>query len=369
MTNSQKWLTTSLILIFSVLIYLLSPVLTPFLIAAIISYLFNPVVDKLTSCHIPRTLSVTIAFIIILLILLSFIFLIVPIMEKQITVFVKRIPEINKWLANIAWPIINKHFHIKDQINLDHIKNILLEHIDTSGGILNKTWKMASHSGSALIAFLTNLMLIPVLIFYLLCDWNKLIKRIKELLPKRSEKKIMSLVRECGDVLAAFFRGQLLVMLCLGIIYGAGLFAIGLEIGLLIGIIAGLLSIVPYLGFTCGILLAIFASLIQFHNLLHLFLVLIVFGVGSITESFILIPWLVGDHVGLHPLAVIFAIMAFGKLFGFIGVLLAVPISAIIMVFLRQFHKDYLNSCYYNMVINNDKELKNDGSSSNNIKH
>ncbi|MBN1683905.1 MAG: AI-2E family transporter [Gammaproteobacteria bacterium] len=348
MTDSQRWFTTFILLGVTGLIYLLAPVLTPFLIAALIAYLFNPWVDKLTSWKLPRVLSVAVVFLVIIAVVFFLFFLIIPILEKQVVIFVKRIPDINLWLTNVVWPWVDKHFHIKDQIDLNQLKIFLLEHINTGGSILTKTWAMASRSGTAIIEFVTGLVLIPVLSFYLLCDWPRIIQSIKQLLPRRSEKKLVQLVKDCGEVLAAFFRGQLLVMLALGSLYGIGLWAIGLDVGLLIGLMAGLLNIVPYLGFISGLILATIASLVQFHSWIHLIWVLGVFVVGSLTEGFVLTPWFVGDRVGLHPLIVIFAILAFGRLFGFVGVLLAVPVSAVSMVFLRHFHGRYLKSRYYN---------------------
>ncbi|HEX7325631.1 MAG TPA: AI-2E family transporter, partial [Rhodanobacteraceae bacterium] len=170
---------------------------------------------------------------------------------------------------------------------------------------------------------------------------------IDALLPRDAQPTIRRLARETDSVLGAFVRGQLLVMLGLAIYYAVTLKLVGLSVGPLIGMIAGLVSFVPYLGFIIGIVASIIAALAQFHDVFHLVLVLVVFGIGSVLESYILVPKLVGDRIGLHPVAVIFAVLAFGELFGFIGVLLALPLASIAMVLLRFLRERYQASTLY----------------------
>jgi predicted PurR-regulated permease PerM len=165
------------------------------------------------------------------------------------------------------------------------------------------------------------------------------IASVHGLIPKRIEATSVMLVTQCHEVLGAFFRGQLMVMLGLGIIYSTGLWVAGLDLALVIGLLAGLFSIVPYLGFFLGILMAVAAAFFQFYDVWHVISVLIVFGIGQVLETAVLTPLFVGDRIGLHPVAVIFAILAGGQLFGFVGVLLALPIAAVLMVFLRHFRQ------------------------------
>lgn len=354
MTDSQRWFVAFILLGVLGLVYVLSPVLLPFLIATFIAYLFNPWVEKLIYCRLPRILAVSLVFLVILLLLFFFIFLIIPLLEKQLILLIQQIPEINLWLSQVVWPWMNKYIHLQDQFDLNQIKSVLLEHWSTGSTVLSKIWMMASRSGGAVIQWVSNLVLVPVLSFYLLCDWPNIIHQIKLLMPRQSEKKIVELAKECGEVLAAFFRGQLLVMFCLGLIYGFGLWMIGLKVGLLIGLLSGLLNIVPYLGFISGLFSASIASLIQFHSWMHIGLVLMIFIIGSLSESFLLTPWFVGDRVGLHPLLIIFSILAFSQLLGFVGILIAVPVFAVLMVFLRHFRGRYLNSGYYNHKVFDD---------------
>jgi predicted PurR-regulated permease PerM len=187
-----------------------------------------------------------------------------------------------------------------------------------------------------------------VVTFYLLKDWEKMLAGIQQLFPRSVESLWVRFFTECNEVLGAFFRGQLLVMLGLSIYYTIGLRWIGLDLALLIGLCIGLVSVVPYLGFIVGLVLALLTTALQFHDVWHLLYVLMVFAFGSILENVILAPWLVGDRIGLHPVAVIFAVLAGGQLFGFTGVLLALPSAAVIMVLVRYITERYMQSVIYN---------------------
>ena len=201
-----------------------------------------------------------------------------------------------------------------------------------------------SRGGMAVATWLTHLVLIPVVTFYLLRDWDLMVRGIHDLLPRNMEAEISRLASEVDDVLGAFFRGQLMVMLALGVIYAVGLSVVGIELAVLIGLGAGLLSIVPYLGSIVGVVVAAGAAIFQFHDWFHLVMVLLVFGVGQSAEGMFLTPKLVGDQIGLHPVAVIFAVLAGGQLFGFLGILLALPVAAALNVLVRHMHQKYRQS-------------------------
>lgn len=192
-----------------------------------------------------------------------------------------------------------------------------------------------------------NLILIPVVTFYLLCDWERLMRGVKGILPRSAAPTIIRLSKECDLVLGAFFRGQLLVMLFIAVFYSIGLSLIGLNIGIILGIILGIISIVPYLGVVIGVASASIAAYVQFRYFQPVFFVWILFLVGQLVDSFFVTPHLVGDRIGLHPVIVIFAILAGGSLFGFLGVLLALPIAAVIMVWLRFLMERYHESSLY----------------------
>jgi predicted PurR-regulated permease PerM len=197
------------------------------------------------------------------------------------------------------------------------------------------------------VGWVLNLVMVPVVAFYLLRDWDDLVERIHALIPRSIEPVVARLARESDDVLGAFLRGQLSVMLVLGAFYGIGLWLVGVSIGPLIGMIAGLISFVPYLGAITGVVMGVIAALVQYQDWAHVLLVLGVFAIGQTLEGYVLVPKLVGDKIGLHPVAVIFAVLAGGELFGFLGVLLALPAASVVMVVLRYLYERYTASELY----------------------
>ena len=347
MTNSRYWFFLATLLVLGGLLYLLSPVLTPFLIAALLAYMGDPLVDHLDQ-KIPRTLSVLIVFVIISLVVLALIFILLPIVERQLINFVQSLPRFIDWIQQSIFPLLSSTFGLTEEdLNLGELKNALKGHWTKAGGVAAQFVATVSRSGLAVIGWVANIVLIPVLTFYLLRDWDILVEKLRQLIPRRWEAVTVQLVKEANDVLSAFFRGQLMVMLALGAIYSIGLWLVGLDFSLLIGMLAGLVSFVPYLGFIVGITVAGIAAVVQNHDVIHLLPVLAVFGVGQAVESVLLTPLLVGDKIGLHPVAVIFAVLAGGQLFGFFGILLALPVAAVIMVLLRYAYSRYLNSQLY----------------------
>jgi predicted PurR-regulated permease PerM len=233
--------------------------------------------------------------------------------------------------------------------NLDAaaVKQAIADHWQGISQVLTRILSTVGQSGQVLLGWLLYALLIPVVTFYLLRDWDILITHVHDLLPRRHELRITSLARECDEVLAQFLRGQLLVILVLVVLYTAGLWAIGLELAFLVGLLAGLMSFVPYLGVIVGIVTASLAALVQFQDLIHVIYSLIIFGIGQLLEGMVLSPRLIGERIGLHPVAVIFAVMAGGQLFGFFGVLLALPVAAVIVVLLRHSRELYFESDFY----------------------
>jgi predicted PurR-regulated permease PerM len=257
-------------------------------------------------------------------------------------------PEYIAWLQDAVLPKIQALLP-SDWVVLDveHMKEVVADHWRQAGGAGAEFVSRISQSGMTLFGWLANLVLIPVLTFYLLRDWDVLMSRLRELIPRRHEALAVRLAQECDHVLGAFVRGQLSVMLALSVVYALGLLLVGIDGALLIGVVAGLLSFVPYLGFALGIIVAGVTALVQFQDLLHVLLVLAVFGFGQMLESAVLSPYLLGNRIGLHPVAVIFAVMAGGQLFGFVGILLALPVAAVIVVLLRYVHARYRDSELY----------------------
>jgi predicted PurR-regulated permease PerM len=350
MAESQKWFFLIIALIIGILIYLLGPVLTPFMLAALFAYMGDPLVDWLEEKRLSRTLAVTSVFITIILVVTLAMFLIIPAAQGQIQIVVGKMPVYQQWIAEVGLPWLVNFTGI-ETLDVAEVKSMLIQNVKSTSEIAGQLFSHISASSVGIIAWIGNLVLVPVVTFYLLRDWDFLVERIRELIPRNVEPLVSELTVQCDQVLGAFMRGQLMVMLALGIIYAVGLGAIGLDLALLLGMVAGLASIVPYLGFIIGILVSSVAALMQFQDMSVLFYVAIVFTIGQLIEGFLLTPMLVGDRIGLHPVAVIFSIMAGGQLFGFAGVLLALPVAAVIMVLLRFAHLRYIGSNVYGKLV------------------
>lgn len=348
MTSLQQALTVSTIVILLVLVYLLQPILMPFLIGIAIAYLGDPLVDRLEALKVQRTLAVLLVFTLITAVIVGVLLVVLPKIVREMATLIGQIPNMFAWLHKTTSPLFVEYFGVDPfDIKLDELKLALAGNWLKAGGLATTLIREVSQSGLVLIMWATNLALIPVVSFYLMRDWDLLVEKIKVLIPRSSEPTAVKLVSECDEVLSAFIRGQLLIMLILGCVYSLGLWMVGLELAVLLGMLAGLASIVPYLGFIIGIAFAGVAASFQFQEALPLVYVALVFGFGQLLEALVLTPVMVGDRIGLHPVAVIFAILAGGQLFGFVGVLLALPIAAVIMVFIRHLHDSYLTSDYY----------------------
>ncbi len=346
--DSQKWMLLASAIALAVLLYLLSPILTPFFVSALFAYLGDPLVDRLEARKLSRTFSVVIVFVILFLVVTLLLLLLVPMLEHQISYLIGNFPKYIDIVQTRFLPLLaNKLGLDPDVFDLNNMKQVLNQNLKQAGGLAVMVFSSVTQSGMAMLAWVANLVLIPVVTFYLLRDWDILVARIDELLPRKYQPLIARLARESDDVLAAFLRGQFMVMLALGAVYSIGLWIGGLKLALLIGMMAGLVSFVPYLGFILGIIAASIAMLLQSQELMQLIPVFIVFGVGQALEGMVLTPMLVGDRIGLHPVAVIFAVLAGGQLFGFVGILLALPVAAVLAVLLRHAHERYKSSALF----------------------
>lgn len=347
MTEPTSWRYLISLLCAGLLIYLLAPVLSPFAAAAVLAYMANPLVEQLVRWRLTRTLAVVALFIGLTLLLVLLILVLIPLLEKQWLALFAGMMQWLDWLQDKAMPWLQVQLGLSEAPNLGSLKEHVLAQWKSMQGLAARLFGSVSRSGAALLGWLINLLLIPVVSFYLLRDGPRLQAQLRELLPRRIEPEVVQLARAADDVLGQFFRGQLLVMLALAVIYSAGLWLIGLDLALIIGAISGLVSFVPYLGLIIGLLTASIAALMQFHELSPLLYVLLVFGIAQILESVLLTPLLLGDRIGLHPVAVIFAVLAGGHLFGFLGVLVALPVAAVLLVLLRRGRQLYLQSHFY----------------------
>lgn len=327
-STQSTWIFFTLVAI--ALLYLLAPMLTPFLLGALLAYLIDPLVQRLEKWHCPHIVSVILIFLFFFCGMVFLISLIYPLVIKQIETLAAFIPGMVDWFYQIGIPWLTQH------IDLNALKTSLPATLSKSAWIASTFLK----SSFAAIHTLIYIILTPVVTFYLLRDWKIVLHGIKQLLPNDIAPTVIQLAKDCDEVLGAFIRGQLLVMLCLGLIYATGLSLVGLKLGLTIGLIGGLLSIVPYLGSFFVLTSAVIAALVQMGSYQAVLEVLIVFLTGQIIEGYFLTPYFVGGRIGLHPVAVIFSIMAGGTLFGFFGVLLALPVAAVLMACFRFFRSN-----------------------------
>lgn len=334
-------------------IYLLKPIVIPFVAAFFIAYLFSPLVDVLVKIKLPRWLAISVVFIGIGVTLTVVLWFLVPLVWKQLMYARDSIPAGIHWINATFLPWLSETFDLVPmELDTDQISKVAMEYVQTnysSDSVQTFALRLAQ-SGLNFIQLGGLIVLIPVISFYFLLDWNRMLQSFRRLIPRPYEASTLTIIRECHSVLGAFVKGQFLVMLLLGIIYAVGLQLIGLEVGLIIGMIAGLASIIPYLGFAVGIIAAIIASLFQFGlDWVHLLLVGGVFLFGQMVEGYVLQPFLLGDKIGLSPVAVVFAVLAGAQLAGFLGMLIALPVAAVIVVLLRHARDNYEKSRLYGL--------------------
>ena len=331
----RKILLLSVTVVGGYLLYLLAPILTPFVASALLAYVGDPAVDRLQGWKIPRTPAVLIVFLVTLLTLALLVLLIVPLAVAQVNALVDRLPAYAQWLEANVLPRLTALMDSEDLTSDVGISAFIAENASVAGSWGAHVFGSVSRSGSLLLSGLLSLLLVPVLTFYLLRDWDHVVAAIGRLIPPDRQPAAFELARESDAVLGGFLRGQLLVMTGLAIIYSGGLAILGLDFAFAIGVLSGVVSFVPYLGFIIGIGLAGLSALVEGGSLLLLAGVVAVFAIGQLVEGMFLTPRLVGSRIGLHPVVVIFAVLAGGQLFGFFGILLALPAAAVLSVMIR----------------------------------
>jgi len=323
------------------LLYLLAPVLTPFIAAALLAYIGDPLADRLQKFRLPRTLAVATVFLITFLFLALLFLLVGPLIRQQIATLFASLPSIVSQIEQVWLPGVAEFFDLElgDDVGLGAF---LAQYKDMAGSWGGTLLSSVTSTGSMLAAAVLSLFLIPILTFYLLRDWDSIISHIAALLPSSQRETIVELARQTDEILGAFLRGQLMVMFALAVIYSLGLTLVGLEFAIAIGVVSGLVSFVPYLGFVFGIGIASLTVVLEPNPLLHLIGVVATFTIAQMFEGSFLTPKLVGDKIGLHPVLIIFAIAAGGQLFGFFGILLALPAAAVLSVLVRFAYDRYL---------------------------
>jgi predicted PurR-regulated permease PerM len=329
------------------LLALLSPILTPFLLAGILAYVCNPLVDRLQAWRLPRLAAVLAVLLLLAGILVGLVLVVVPLLVDEASLLAERLPDAVALANEKVAPWLRETFGIRLRLDPASLRKLAADNMGSLQGLAQHIFESLKIGGVALVGLLVNLLLAPVVMFYLLLDWHALLERIDAAIPRNWHEKAVTMAREVDVVLSQFLRGQILVMATLAAYYSLALWIADIPSALAIGLLTGLLIFIPYIGFATGFLLALLVAALQFAGFGPIIAVLAIYGVGQLLESFVLTPYLVGERIGLHPLAVIFALMAFGQLFGFFGVLLALPASAALLVALRELRRLYLASRFY----------------------
>jgi predicted PurR-regulated permease PerM len=343
--QTLSWLLIALVGV--LLVWLLSPVLTPFLIAGVLAYMLLPPVERLVKRRVPRVLAVTVVEVLAFVIMLAVLLLIVPIISKELPLLREQLPLLAEKLNTTVSPWLAQ-FGITVALDGASIKAFVVKYLgaNVEDG-LAAALSSARIGGSFVLALIGNAVLIPAVLFYLLMDWPQLSKRAHNLIPPRLRDRVNSFLDESDTMLGQYLRGQLLVMVILAVYYSVGLALFGFDLAVPVGVFTGLAVFIPYLGFGLGMVLALLAGVLQFASWYGLIAVAVVYGLGQVLESFFLTPRLVGERIGINPLTVIFALLAFGHLAGFVGVLIALPVCAVLVVAAGRLHKLYVESKLY----------------------
>src|SRR5689334_11620802 len=325
----------------------LGSVLTPFLIGAILAYLGRPAVNRAEARGVPRSVSTLLVILFIGVLLAALFLVLIPLVQSEVSSVTRRVPDLFAQFTDRVAPFLEEKFGITLALDFESIRAFISDNAEEARDLSLRLLSGVKAGGAIALSVLVYLALIPVVMFYLLRDWNVILDRVDDLLPRRWGPKVRTVAREVDGVLAEFLHGQLLVMVALAAYYAVALSVVRLDHAIAIGILTGLLVFIPYVGFGLGFLLGMTAAILERHGWPGFSAVLSVYCLAQLLESYVLVPFLVGDRIGLHPLAVIFALLAFGELFGFAGVLMALPVSAMLLVGLRHLRRAYVDSPVY----------------------
>lgn len=343
--NWLIWLT--LLVLFCAAVYVLRSVLLPFVAGIVLGYLFDPLASRFEKWGLSRTVATVLVFIAVIMVAVPAFILLFGVIDEQLTVFVEAAPKYMASFVKRMEPVLAGLQERFPDLEIVNIKAMFKDNMTNGLQFSGKVLKGLINNGFALINLLSLLLITPIVAFYMLRDWDTFVKKVDNLLPRKSKPAIRAQFRQIDRALSGFIRGQLSVCLILGTFYSVGLRIVGLELGLLVGFISGLISFIPYVGSISGFVVSIVLALAQFDDAAKVLEVAAVFGVGQFIEGNFLTPKLVGDNVGLHPVWVMFALLAGGVLLGFLGLMIAVPVAAIIGVWVRYAIENYKKSHLY----------------------
>jgi predicted PurR-regulated permease PerM len=343
----QLWAWLAIATAVAFLFWLLAPILAPFLFGAILAYILDPIVERLTRRYIPRTLAVLVVMLLVFALFVALLLVVLPLLYKETRLLVEKLPAFLDWTNQHAAPWLKQKFDLEMQFDVQTVKQMARDAFAGNDDLMKRLLSSVGVGGLAVLSFIVNLVLVPVVLFFLLRDWNTLLPNVERLIPPRVRPKALAMAREVDAVLAEYLRGEVLVIFIMSTYYVVALSLARLEFALPIGIITGLAVIVPFVGISIGVFLATAAALLQFDNLTGVLWVWLAIGLGQALEGMLVTPLILGNRIGLHPVAVIFALLAFGQVFGFFGVLLALPASAVVLVGLRHLRAAYVASPLY----------------------
>ncbi len=332
---------------FLFIIWALSPMLLPFVAGLAIAYFLNPLVVALRRFNLSRATGASVIILCAILAAVAIVLLILPLLQNQVTALVNAVPAYNATLHNKIMPWLMTMLDKFSPEDVEKIRNAASEHIGEAINWVAQFFKRILTGGLAIFDVLTLVFITPLVAFYVLRDWEHLTKTIDRALPRKHYAVIREQLNRIDQTLAGFVRGQSLVCLSLGTIYAVGLTLVGLDFGVAIGLTAGILSFIPYVGSSFVLVTGLVLGAVQFGDWPHVAGILVVFAVGQIMEGYVLTPKLVGDRVGLHPVWIMFGLFAGASLLGFLGMLIAVPVSAVIGVLVRFAMQQYQASSYY----------------------
>jgi predicted PurR-regulated permease PerM len=329
------------------ILWVLRPILLPFVAGLAIAYFLNPVVDDLASRKIPRFLGALFVLAGFAVIISLVALLILPLLQDQVGALINTIPDYTQRVHAHLIPWFDTWLARFSPDDVQKIRDAAGQYAGNVASLVGRAIQSVVNGGLAILDVLALLIITPVVAFYMMRDWPKLAATVDSLLPRRHYDLIHAQLHEIDRTLSGFVRGQAMVCVCLGLVYGLGLTAAGLPYSAAIGVTAGILSFIPYVGTTFAWISSIALSLVQFEDLSHIVFVAVVLVSGHVLEAYILTPRLVGHRVGLHPVWILFALITGARLMGFTGVLIAVPLAAVLGVLIRFAVTQYKNSALY----------------------
>jgi len=335
------------LLVFFLLAYALGQTIAPFIVALLLAYILNPAVEALKRRGVPKAFAVVGFAVLILALAAGTLFGTVLVVKSEIHTLIDNLPSYIETFRVRYFPAVREYLDLGD-MELDEVyaqvKDSLL-HLSPQSYTSALGYIGAFFAGTVNIFIsIAALLLIPVLMVYILMDFDKMRSSLLRVLPGTYREDIVSKLRQVEAVLRDFVKGQLVVALVLGVLYSIGLTLAGVDMPLLVGMGAGLGNLVPYLGTTLGVIVSIILVLLKYHDVMHPVLVVLVFVVVQTLEAYVVTPKIVGDKLGLHPVIVILSLLVFGKLLGFVGLIVAVPVAAVLKVFITDFVRDYMES-------------------------